>query len=169
MEGKDVLHNCNIGKENVVQTLILYVCYLQIEREREEHLKPRLNLQEMNQMMRPASPESDHNPPEEMEPEESEENNEEDDSRDSKLPPKMQSTLRPVEENKSMSSVSDEDSNFPPEDLEPVYGPSKEESNGKIGFGSLKFGRLQNNFFMCVNVVLWYLKFNYFKDFYIGW
>lgn len=129
--------------------------YFKIEREREEHLKPRL------QLLPPTVPKSPEAPPPPQEVEEEEEEEvrreveeeeedyeqEEEDSREAKLPPKMQSTLRPVDND--ASSVSDDDdnsSNVPYEDNipQPVYGPAKEE-NTKMGFSSLKLGMLSRS------------------------
>ena len=67
------------------------------------------------------------------------------------IPPNMKPTLQPVEDSSRSNSASpvtaddgeesrlsiamDEDSS------QPVNGPSREDSNSKLGFGSLKFGK----------------------------
>lgn len=104
---------------------------MKIELEREEHLKPRLNISEENspvQQKEPIRVDSSDEPEEEEE--------------KPQLPPNMKSTLKPIDVSNSVTPMSeDNDSNFPPpdEDSQPVYGPSKEE-NAKLGFGGLKLG-----------------------------
>ena len=116
----------------------LYFPY-QIEREREEHLKPRLQLHEESSSPSPKEVREDsEDEPEEEEPEE---------EKPAPLPPNMKATMRPVEASNGASSMSEdnEDSNFPPasEDSQgPVYGPSKEE-NTKLSFGGLKLGKYE--------------------------
>lgn len=113
-----------------------------IERERAEHLRPMLQIKE-NIPPSPSEPEDEDEKPDSVK-EESE------DEEKYQIPPNMKPTLQPVEdssrsnsaspvtaddgEESRLSIVMDEDSS------QPVYGPSREDSNSKLGFGSLKFG-----------------------------
>lgn len=115
-----------------------------IERERVEHLKPRLNLKE--NIPPPAS--KSPSEPEIISPERKETLREEpmEEVKPVKLPPNMKNTLKPVEiSSNNTSPTSDEDSNFPPpseDSQQPVYGPTQKEdySNAKLGFSGLKLG-----------------------------
>ncbi|XP_061173330.1 RNA-binding protein 25-like [Saccostrea echinata] len=105
---------------------------MKIELEREEHLKPRLNISEEK------SPVSQKEPI----PVDSSDEADEEEEEKPQLPPNMKSTLKPIDVSNSVTPMSeDNDSNFPPpdEDSQPVYGPTKEE-NAKLGFGGLKLG-----------------------------
>ena len=119
--------------------------YFQIERERAEHLRPMLQIKENI----PATPSDQEEEEEEKPPSIKEESEEEEKYQ---IPPNMKPTLQPVEdssrsnsaspltqddgEESRLSIVMDEDSS------QPVYGPMhREDSNSKMGFGSLKFGK----------------------------
>lgn len=90
----------------------------QIEKEREEHLKPRLQINEAESPSPPPQP-----PKKEEVKEESEEEEE------VKPLPNMKPTLRPVSNN--VSPLTDEDSNLPPDET---------SLDTKLGFSALKFG-----------------------------
>lgn len=105
-------------------------------------MKPRLHLKET------LTPSPEHAPKEEITVEDEEEEIEdEEEERNRKLPPKMQATLRPVDASNEASSMSDDDSNFPPSEdsQQPVYGPAAKEENTKMGFSGLKLGKIDGS------------------------
>ena len=121
-----------------------YLYFLQIERERAEHLRPQLQIKEII----PTTP-SEHEEEEEEKPNIVKEESE--DEEKYQIPPNMKPTLQPVEGSSRSNSASpitaddgeesrlsiammDDDSS------QPMNGPSREDS--KLGFSSLKFGKL---------------------------
>lgn len=134
--------------------LSVIVLFLQIERQRQEHLKPRLHLKEIQSPPVPIV-----RSPVQRQPEKEARESSPEEAKHVKLP-KMQATLRPVEQpmpesrsgsqsrSESASPLAEEDSRMSGNSDDNSHqrnGPVTKEEASKLGFSSLKLGTGKNH------------------------